>query len=53
MLKILFLDYRDLETLSGFTRQVEAPRKCEANPILVSDDPLEGDWNDSGSLKKL
>ena len=43
MLKMLFLDYRDFESVRGFRRRVEPPRKFEDNPILVSDDPVEGD----------
>jgi hypothetical protein len=40
---MLFLDYRDHEIVDGFDRRLEPPRKHAGNPILVSDDPAEGD----------
>ena len=43
MIKILFLDYRPLETVEGLERRLERPRKHRANPVLVSDHPAEGD----------
>ena len=44
MLKMLFFDYRDFEIVDGFTRTVQPPRKSPRNPVLLSDDPVEGDW---------
>ena len=42
MIKMLFLDYRDFETVDGFRRELEPPKKFEGNPVLVSDHPAEG-----------
>lgn len=42
MVKMLFFDYRDFEIVDGFVRKLEPLRRFEGNPILVSDDPLEG-----------
>ena len=44
MIKLMFLDYRDLETVNGFIRELEPPRKYPLNPILASDHPAEGNW---------
>ena len=42
VIKFLFLDYRPVETVEGFERRLEPPRKHPANPFLLSDDPCEG-----------
>jgi len=42
MVKLMFLDYRDHEIVRGFDRRLEPPRKYRGNPILVSDQPWEG-----------
>lgn len=44
MVKFLFLDYRDYESVEGFTRRLEQPKKHRGNPVLVSGGPFEGDW---------
>src|SRR5690242_3303873 len=41
MIKILFLDNRDLEIADGFTRQAHMPVKHQGDPILKSDLPTE------------
>lgn len=43
MIKFLFLDYRDLETVDGFVRKLEPPKKHPGNPLLVADLPSEVD----------
>jgi hypothetical protein len=35
--KFLFFDFRDIETVEGFIRKLEPPRKHVSNPLLVSD----------------
>jgi hypothetical protein len=42
VIKFLFLDFRAVETVDGFERRLEAPRKRRENPLLQSDDPAEG-----------
>lgn len=42
MLKLLFLDYRDLERCPGFTRRLTPPQVDRRNPLVVSDHPAEG-----------
>lgn len=36
MLKFLFLDYRQLESIQGFTRRLEPPRKHSPDPLMTS-----------------
>ncbi|NLG49178.1 MAG: hypothetical protein GX552_03580 [Chloroflexi bacterium] len=53
MLKFLFLDYRNVETLSGFTRRLEQPTKHPDNPLFVADAPWEyGNMQLYGSVLK-
>jgi len=42
MIKFLFFDYRDYETVRGFERRLERPRVHPGSPLLVSDHPAEG-----------
>lgn len=44
MVKILFLDYRQLEIIDGFKRALHPPKKHSEAPLLTS----EHDWGDSG-----
>lgn len=41
MIKLMFLDYRDLETVTAFTRQAHRPVKHAGDPLLRSDLPSE------------
>jgi hypothetical protein len=41
MIKFLFFDNRDIETLDGFQRQINLPKKYEGNPFLYADLPAE------------
>lgn len=43
MIKLLFFDYSDLETVEGFVRVFQPPTKHPANPIMVSNRTLESD----------
>jgi hypothetical protein len=43
MMKLLFFDYRDYESIEGFVRRLEPPRRYPGNPILESDQAVEGD----------
>ena len=53
MIKFLFLDYRLLETITGFTRRLEQPRKHSANPMFIADQPWEnGNMELYGSVIK-
>ena len=53
MLKILFFDYREIETMSGFTRKLGRPVKCAKNPLFVADAPWEnGNMQLYGSVIK-
>ena len=36
MTQTLFLDYRQMETIEGFTRKLEPPRKHSAEPLMTS-----------------
>jgi len=40
MIKFLFFDYREIETIQGFTKILEQPLKCQ-NPIFIADAPWE------------
>ena len=37
LIKMLFLDYSDLESMEGFVRSLELPAKYAGNPIMVPD----------------
>ena len=41
MTKILFFDFRELETVTGFTRTLEPPAKHPGNPLFIADQPWE------------
>jgi hypothetical protein len=54
VLKFLFFDNRDLESLQGFRRQVQQPRKHEGNPLFTADRPWEhGNLQMYGSALKV
>ena len=44
MIKFLFFDYRQLESLEGFERRVEPPRKHSAEPVMTSEQMWDMDW---------
>lgn len=44
LVKILFFDYRHIEIIEGFKREIERPKKFEGNPVFVSGYPLEENW---------
>ena len=53
MIKLLFLDYREMEAIQGFTRQLEQPRKHPENPLCSPDSPWEnGNMQLYGSVVK-
>ncbi|MGD2175541.1 MAG: hypothetical protein PVJ27_09065 [Candidatus Brocadiaceae bacterium] len=53
MTKFLFLDYREIETISGFARKLEQPVKHEGNPLFIADQPWEnGNMQLYGSVLK-
>ena len=53
MQKILFFDNRELDVCRGFTRRLQHPAKCRANPLLVADQPWEhGNLQLYGSVAK-
>lgn len=35
MIKFLFLDYRQMETIEGFVRKLEPPKKHSVEPLLT------------------
>ena len=41
MIKLLFFDYRELEEVNGFTRQLEQPKRYAGNPLFCADSPWE------------
>lgn len=41
MQKVLFLDYRELDAVRGFTRQLQHPVKHRGNPLFAADKPWE------------
>ena len=54
MIKILFFDYRELERVNGFTRQLERPEKYSGNPLFYADSPWEnGNMQLYGSVVKV
>ncbi len=53
MTKFLFFDYREIETISGFTRELEQPAKHPDNPLFIADQPWEnGNMQLYGSVVK-
>jgi len=53
MIKFLFFDYREIENISGFARQLERPVKHPSNPLFVADQPWEnGNMQFYGSVVK-
>ncbi|HXK45361.1 MAG TPA: hypothetical protein PL060_05340, partial [bacterium] len=44
MIKILFFDYKHIEIIEGFKRNIEPPKKYGGNPVFVSGHPLEENW---------
>lgn len=53
MNKILFFDYREIETISGFRRVLEQPKKHPGNPLFIADQPWEnGNMQLYGSVVK-
>jgi hypothetical protein len=53
VIKLLFLDFREVETLSGFTRSLEQPIKSPGGPAMVPDQPWEnGNMQLYGSVVK-
>lgn len=53
MRKFLFFDYQQMESVEGFTRQLNPPKKHAANPLLVADQPWEnGNMQLYGSVVK-
>lgn len=53
MIKFLFFDWRETETVKGFTRQIEQPVKHPANPFFIADQPWEnGNMQLYGSVIK-
>jgi len=53
MIKLLFFDYRELEEVNGFKRQLEQPKKYADNPLFCADSPWEnGNMQFYGSVIK-
>lgn len=53
MTKLLFFDYREVETISAFTRELEQPVKHAGNPLFIADQPWEnGNMQLYGSVLK-
>jgi len=53
MQKLLFFDFREIDALRGFARELEKPRKHRANPLLIADQPWEnGNMQLYGSVVK-
>ncbi len=53
MLKFLFFDYREIETIHGFRREPRGPVKCPTNPLFEADEPWEnGNMQLYGSVVK-
>ena len=54
MTKLLFLDYTEIETISGFRRGLQQPEKCKKNPLFVAGQPWEnGNMQLYGSVGKV
>lgn len=54
MIKFLFFDNRDFETISGFERELQQPRKSAANPLFLADRLWEnGNLQMYGSVLKV
>ena len=53
MTRFLFFDYRELETVEGFARELQQPTKHPGNPLFVADAPWEhGNMQLYGSVVK-
>jgi hypothetical protein len=53
MQKLLFWDYREIETVRGFARMLQQPRKHTENPLFIADRPWEnGNMQLYGSVIK-
>ena len=53
MLKFLFFDYAEIETISRFRRELQKPKKHAANPLFIADQPWEnGNMQLYGSVVK-
>ena len=53
MVKLLFFDYRELESITAFTRELERPQKRAGGPLIVPDRPWEnGNMQVYGSVAK-
>ncbi|MBM4436770.1 MAG: hypothetical protein FJ029_05955 [Actinobacteria bacterium] len=53
MIKVLFFDYREIETLHSFNRHLEQPAKHPGNPLFTADQPWEnGNLQLFGSVVK-
>jgi len=54
MKKFLFLDYHELESIQGFSRELEQPVKHPGNPLFAPDAPWEnGNMQFYGSVVKV
>ena len=53
MIKFLFFDYWEIETISGFRRELQKPEKCRKNPLFIAQEPWEnGNMQFYGSVIK-
>lgn len=53
MKKFLFFDNWELESVSGFKRELQQPEKCRKNPLFIADKPWEnGNMQLYGSVIK-
>ena len=53
MIKFLFFDYRLIESVEGFTRELRPPAKHPENPFFIANDPWEnGNMQLYGSVVK-
>ncbi len=53
MTKFLFFDYSEIETITGFKRELQKPAKCKQNPLFIADRPWEnGNMQFYGSVIK-
>jgi hypothetical protein len=53
MTKFLFFDYREVESINGFRRVLEQPKKHAGNPLFIADQPWEnGNMQLYGSVVK-
>lgn len=53
MIKLLFFDYSEIETIKGFKRLLQQPKKSPQNPLFMADQPWEnGNMQFYGSVVK-